>query len=95
MDWCEEGELFGLKRDKEEEEEMGLEDEVKRRKMEKNRVKRRARRNRIGTEHREEFVFRAISVFIITGFSFSSELILRVKYNRKKEEGILEHENFT
>lgn len=55
MDWCEGG-MFGLKRD-EEGEEMGLEDEVKRRKMEKSRVKRRVRRNRIGIEHRQEFVF--------------------------------------
>lgn len=43
--------MLGLKRDE------GLEDRVKRRKREKERVKRRVRRNRIGTEQREEFVF--------------------------------------
>lgn len=58
MDWCEEGEMFGLKREEEEEEEwVGLEDGVKRRKREKERVKRRVRRNRSGTEQREELVF--------------------------------------
>lgn len=50
--------MFGLKREEEEEEEwVGLEDGVKRRKREKERVKRRVRRNRSGTEQREELVF--------------------------------------
>lgn len=52
MDWCEE-EMVGLKSDVEEEG-VGFEDRVKRRKREKERVKRRVRMNKIGTEHREE-----------------------------------------
>lgn len=56
MDWSEEGETIRLKRD-EEEGGVGFVDRVKRRKREKERVKRRVSRNRIGTEQTEELGF--------------------------------------